>query len=75
MKGHPVIKFLEWAALFFAVVGALNWGLVAWFKFDLVVLIAQLWAPLAWILYTIVGVSGLYMLVYGARKELLEVFE
>ena len=55
----------DWVAWVLVVVGAINWGLVGVFKWDLVAAIlgeATIWSR---IIYDLVGVSGLYMLVRG----------
>lgn len=48
-------------ALVLVIVGALNWGLVGAFQFDLVAaLFGSQSAPLARIVYVLVGLAGLY---------------
>ena len=50
----------HWIALVLVVIGALNWGLVGLFQFDLVAaLFGGQSAPLSRIVYTLVGVSGI----------------
>ena len=57
------MKSLEWLALILVVVGALNWGLVGIAQFDLVAaLFGGQAAPLARIVYTLVGVAGVTLL-------------
>ncbi|MDD3279588.1 MAG: DUF378 domain-containing protein [Lachnospiraceae bacterium] len=57
---------LDYTALTIAVIGAINWGLIGIFKFDLV---AFLFGNLSWlsrIIYIVVGICGLYLLsVFG----------
>ena len=54
---------IERIALALTVIGALNWGLVGIFKFDLVAaLFGGQAAALSRIVYALVGVSGLYVL-------------
>lgn len=51
---------LHWIALALVVVGALNWGLVGLFEFDLVAtLFGGQQAILSRIVYTLVGVAGI----------------
>jgi len=53
------MKTLEWVALILVVVGAINWGLVGLAQFDLVAaLFGGSAAPLARIVYSLVGVAG-----------------
>lgn len=54
---------VERIALALTVIGALNWGLVGFFKFDLVAaLFGGQAAALSRIVYALVGLSGLYVL-------------
>ena len=57
-------KFLDSFALTIAIIGAVNWGLIGLFRFDLV---AFLFGDMSWIsriVYTLVGISGLYLLTF-----------
>jgi uncharacterized membrane protein YuzA (DUF378 family) len=54
------VTTLHWGALLLVVVGAVNWGLVGLFQFDLVAtLFGGQSAALSRIVYTLVGLSGL----------------
>lgn len=53
------MKFLHSLTYILVIVGALNWGLVA-FKFNLVEFLVGKWAPVEMIVYILVGVSALY---------------
>ena len=53
-------KYLDGTALTIAIIGAVNWGLIGLFRFDLV---AFLFGDMSWlsrIVYVLVGISGLY---------------
>jgi uncharacterized membrane protein YuzA (DUF378 family) len=51
---------LHWTALVLVIIGALNWGLVGLFQFDLVAaLFGGQSAPLSRLVYTLVGISGI----------------
>jgi uncharacterized membrane protein YuzA (DUF378 family) len=55
------MKSLDVLAAVLLVVGGLNWGLVGLFQFDLVAAIGGgMSGPLARIIYTVVGLAGLY---------------
>ena len=54
---------LDWLALILVVVGALNWGLVGLFQFDLVFYLFSSVYTVAKIIYIVVGVAGLYLLI------------
>lgn len=59
-------KAFDYTALTLVIVGAVNWGLIGFFGFDLV---AFLFGNMSWIsriVYALVGLSGLYLLsLYG----------
>ncbi len=54
---------LDWLALVLVIVGALNWGLVGAFGFDLVATLFGDMTMLSRIVYGLVGLSSIYMLV------------
>ncbi len=51
---------LDWAAWVLMVIGAINWGLVGAFKFDLVQTLFGTSPVLVSVVYILVGLSGLY---------------
>ena len=56
----------DYFALTVAIIGAINWGLIGFFKFDLVAFLFGDLTVLARIVYAIVGICGLYLIsVYG----------
>ncbi|MFA5023130.1 MAG: DUF378 domain-containing protein [Candidatus Paceibacterota bacterium] len=61
------MKVLNWIALILAIVGAINWGLVALFGLDLVALLLGAGSGLAKIVYVLVGLAGVY-LIFIAKK-------
>ena len=54
-------------ALTFLIIGAINWGLVGFFQFDLVaMLFGGMGAWFSRVIYAIIGIAGLYCLsLYG----------
>lgn len=57
-------KFLDCTALTISIIGAINWGLIGIFKFNLV---AFLFGEMTWItriIYILVGLCGLYLLSF-----------
>lgn len=61
------MKGLDYTALIITVIGAVNWGLVGMFRFDLV---AWIFGDMTWIsriIYVIVGICGLYLLSFFGR--------
>ena len=58
---------LDYTALIITVIGALNWGLVGLFKFNLV---SWIFGDMSWIsriIYVVVGICGLYLLSFIGR--------
>ena len=62
------MKFLDSTALPIAIIGALNWGLIGIFRFDLVNFLFGNMSMLSRIVYTLVGLSGLYLFRFFARS-------
>ena len=57
------MKSLNWIALTLVIIGAINWGLIGFFNFDLVTTIFG--GGLYWIsriIFAIVGLAGIYCL-------------
>ena len=57
-------KYLDGTALTIAIIGAVNWGLIGLFRFDLV---AFLFGDMSWlsrIVYVLAGISGLYLVSF-----------
>lgn len=56
----------DYFALTIAIIGAINWGLIGFFKFDLVAFLFGNLTVLSRIVYAVVGICGLYLIsVYG----------
>ena len=58
---------LDYSALTIAIIGAINWGLIGFFRFDLV---AFLFGDMSWlsrIVYGLVGLCGLYLISFYMR--------
>ena len=55
-------NWLDYTLLTLVIIGAINWGLIGFFRFDLV---AFLFGDMSWltsIIYALVGIGGLYLL-------------
>jgi uncharacterized membrane protein YuzA (DUF378 family) len=52
---------LDWVAMVLLVVGGLNWGLVGLLNFDLVATIFGDMSTLSRVVYTLVGLSAVYV--------------
>lgn len=57
-------KYIDGTALAIAIIGAVNWGLIGLFKFDLVRFIFGDMSLLSRIVYIVVGLCGLYLLTF-----------
>jgi len=58
---------LAWLAIVLVVIGAINWGLVGLFNFNLVAALFGSLTVLSRIVYVLVALSGLYLLYVAAR--------
>ena len=59
-------KGFDYLALTIAIIGAVNWGLIGFFRFDLVSFLFGDLTIISRIVYGIVGICGLYLIsVYG----------
>ena len=64
------MKILDYAALTLVIVGAINWGLIGLFKFDLVAWIFGGQASvLSRIIYGLVGLAGVWCITLLFRKN------
>ncbi len=60
-------RFVDAIALTIAIIGAINWGLIGIFRFDLVAFIFGDMSWLSRIVYTLVGLCGLYLITFYMR--------
>lgn len=64
------MKGLDYTALTVAIIGAINWGLIGFFRLDLVALIFGNMTWLSRTIYAVVGICGLYLIsVYGRISD------
>ena len=65
------MKGLDYTALTLVIIGAVNWGLIGLFRLDLVSLLFGNMTWLSRVIYTLVGISVLYLLsLYGRVTEM-----
>ncbi|MCL2575783.1 MAG: DUF378 domain-containing protein [Defluviitaleaceae bacterium] len=63
-------RFLTWFCLTLVIIGAVNWGLVGFFQFDLIAAIfGGMSSWVSRIIYALIGLSGLYSLTFFARFD------
>ena len=64
-------KRMDTIALILSIIGSLNWGLVSLFRFDLVAWIfGGQDAVFSRIIYTVVGLAGLWCITFLFRRNL-----
>ena len=60
-------KALDNTALTLAIIGAVNWGLIGFFGFDLVAWIFGNLSLISKVVYALVGICGLYLISFYGR--------
>ena len=65
-------KALDYTALTIAIIGAVNWGLVGFFDFNLVAFLLGSMSWLSRIIYALVGLCGLYLISFYMRTGNVE---
>lgn len=64
-------KGIDYTALTIVIIGAINWGLIGFFRFDLVSFLFGNMTLLSRIVYALVGLCGLYIVsVYGRITDI-----
>lgn len=64
------MRTLDTIALTLVIVGAINWGLIGFFNFNLV---DALFGSVAWIartVYALVGIAGIYSIAFYGRERI-----
>ncbi len=62
-------KVLNTIALILVIVGGLNWGLVGILDFDLVATLFGTMSTVSRVIYSLVGVSALWMVLTSLKKK------
>ena len=66
-------KTMDATALTISIIGAINWGLIGFFNFNLVSFLFGSMTWLSRIIYTLVGLCGLYLIsLFGRIKSMSE---
>ena len=60
-------RFFDYCCLVLVLIGAINWGSVGFFKFDLVKAIFGNMTVVSRIIYAIIGLAGLYLISLFGR--------
>ncbi len=66
-EGTDTTRIVTWIAVTLVVVGAINWGLIGLFSFNLVAALFGSLSPLSRIIYILVGLSGLFLAFVAPR--------
>ena len=61
------MKWLDNILLTLAIIGCINWGLIGFFRFDLVAFIFGDMSWLSRVIYALVGLSGIYIISFFGR--------
>lgn len=61
------MKILDYTVLCIVIIGAVNWGLIGFFDFDLVRFLFGNMSLFTRIIYSLVGIGGLYAISYFGR--------
>lgn len=77
VSGNPMeekevltMRGLDYTALTIVIIGAVNWGLIGFFSFDLVAFIFGNMSWISRIVYGLVGICGLYLIsLYGRISD------
>ena len=68
-KGGITVRTLDAIVLTLVIIGAINWGLIGFFNFNLV---DTLFGSVAWLtrtIYAIVGIAGVYSIAFYGREK------
>jgi len=70
------VRWLDWIALTLVVLGAINWGLIGFFQFDLIAMFfGAMTAAASRVLFALVGIAGLYCLTFYGKMDNMRVAE
>ncbi len=69
MLGGNKMKTLDVIALILVVIGAINWGLIGFFRFDLVAMIFGTMSGFSRVIYALVGLAGLYAITFFGKNN------
>jgi uncharacterized membrane protein YuzA (DUF378 family) len=63
------MKVLDSIVLILVIIGAINWGLIGFFHFDLVAALFGSMSTLSKLIYIIVGIGGIYAISFFAKSQ------
>ena len=62
-------NWLDIVALILIIIGAINWGLIGFFRFDLIASLFGQLSAISRIIYAIVGIAGIYSLILFCKLK------
>jgi uncharacterized protein len=68
-SGDSIMKSAYWLALILVIVGAVNWGLVGLFQFDLVAALFGPASALSRLIYSLVGLAGVALAAIATATQ------
>ncbi len=66
------MKTINYVALTVAIIGAINWGLIGLLNFNLVAFIFGEMSWISRIVYSLVGLSGIYLITFFGQLNIEE---
>lgn len=67
------MKTLDATALILVIIGAINWGLIGFFRYDLIASLFGTMSVVTRVLYALVGICGIYAISFlGKNRETSE---
>ena len=63
------MKTFDIIALLLVIIGAVNWGLVGFFQFNLVDTLFGTMSAVSRVIYALVGIAGLYSISFFAKDK------
>jgi uncharacterized membrane protein YuzA (DUF378 family) len=63
------MKVLDATVLILIIIGAINWGLIGFFHFDLIAALFGSMSSISKIIYVLVGLGGLYAISFFAKSQ------
>ena len=68
-RKDEIMETLQKTCLLFTIIGAIVWGLIGFFQFDLVASIFGDMSVFSRIIYSVIGISGLYAISFLFRNK------
>lgn len=66
------MKVLDTIALILVIIGAVNWGLIGFFQYDLVAALFGFMSGISRVVYALVGIAGLYSISFFAKGKVMD---